>query len=142
MKEWVDYIGVWTGALIINDNNQVLLIKRSEKAKNEAWYWSQPWWSVEYWETFIDATIREVKEELDVDIKILRMLSLTDHIIKWEKQHWICPTYLAKISWWELKNLEPHKHEEIKWFDLNNLPEKMTKYTKEATNEFKNILNK
>lgn len=142
MKEWIDYIWVWTWALIINDNNQVLLLKRSINSKNEAWYWSQPWWSVEFWETFVEATIREIKEELNVEIKIIRMLCLTDHIIKAENQHWVSPTYLAKIESGELKNLEPHKCDELKWFDLDNLPDKITKYVEEATSELKNILNK
>ncbi len=35
MKKWKDYIWVWCGAVIINEKDEVLLMKRTEKCRNE-----------------------------------------------------------------------------------------------------------
>ena len=43
---------------------------------------------------------------------------------------------LAKIIGGEIKNLEPEKHEEVKWFSLNNLPEKLAQNTIDSISEY------
>lgn len=126
MKPWIDYIWVWTGCIITNDIGEILLMKRSINSKNQAGFWWLPGWAVDFWETFETATIRETREELNVDIEIIKLIELTDHIIKSEWQHWVSPTYLARIVSWELKNLESHKCDELKWFNINELPDKLT----------------
>lgn len=112
-------------------------MKRSINSKNQAWYWWLPWGAVDFWETFEEATIRETREEINVDIKINKLIGLTDHIIKEESQHWVSPTYLAKIVSWELKNLEPHKCDELKWFNIDDLPEKMTQPARWSIEKYK-----
>ena len=57
-----DCIGVGGGVLIFNDKNEVLLLKRTEKAKNEAGYWQKPGGSIEIGEKVIAAMKREIKE--------------------------------------------------------------------------------
>jgi len=79
---------------------------------------------------------REIKEELGVDIEIVRFLGFTEEILKEEKQHWVTFSYLAKIISGEVKNLEPEKHEEVEWFDLDNLPEKTVQNTIDSVNEY------
>jgi mutator protein MutT len=123
MKKGTDYIGVGCGALIINEKEEALLLKRGGATRNNAGYWSQPGGTVEFGETVDEAIIREIKEELNVDIELIRYLNYTDHIIPHEKQHWVAIAYLAKIVGGELKNMEPDKHEEIKWFPITEMPE-------------------
>jgi len=136
MKTGVDCVGVGCGALIVNDNNETLLVKRTNKTRNGAGFWSKPGGGVEVDEMVEDAVKREIKEELDVDIEIIKFLGFTDDMMKDEKQHWISLNYLAKIVGGEVKNLEPEKHEEIKWFDLNDLPENTNQNTKDAVKEY------
>lgn len=145
MKAGFDCVGVGCGALIINDKNETLLLKRTSKTTNEAGFWSKPGGAVELWEKVEDAVKREIKEELGVEIELIKFLGFTESMMKLENQHWISFNYLAKIVGGEVKNLEPEKHEEIKWFKLNELPEKINKYTIEAINEYlklKNIIKK
>ncbi|EKE28901.1 MAG: MutT/NUDIX family protein [uncultured bacterium (gcode 4)] len=137
---WTDCIWVGTWCMIVNAENQILLMKRSQQSKNQRWYWGLSGWTVEYWESFEEATKRETKEELDVEIKIIKLLALTDHIIKEDRQHWVSPTYLAKIVSWEIKNLEPHKCDELRWFDLDSIPELLTEPARAAIDEFKERL--
>lgn len=139
MKKGIDYIGVGCGALIINDNNETLLLKRTLKSRNQAGFWSKPGGGVEFGEKVEDAVKREIKEELGVDIELVKFLGFTDHIIESENQHWVAFNYLAKVVSGEPKNLEPEKIEEIKWFKLNNLPEKITQTTMEPINDYLKI---
>jgi mutator protein MutT len=139
MKVGKDYIGVGCGPLIINDNNETLLLKRSSNAKNEIGLWQKPGGEVEFGETVIEAIKRETKEEIGVDLEILDFLGYTDHIIKGEEQHWVAFNYLAKISNGTPQILEPHKFDELQWFDLENLPEKTNQTTKEAVARYKKL---
>ena len=136
MKAGFDCVGVGCGALIVNEKNETLLLKRTVKTRNRSGFWSKPGGGVEFGEKIEDAVKREIKEELNVDIEIIKFLCFTESILQEEKQHWISFNYLAKIISGEVKNMEPEKHEEIKWFLLDNLPEKLTHGSMESINEY------
>jgi 8-oxo-dGTP pyrophosphatase MutT (NUDIX family) len=70
MKSGKDYIGVGGGVLIFNKKNEVLLLKRGKKSKNEAGWWCKPGGTIDYGETAIKAMEREIKEETGIKIKI------------------------------------------------------------------------
>lgn len=123
MKSWKDYIWVWCGWVIINDQWEVLLLKRSMNAKNEIGYWTIPWWEVEYWEKVIDAIKRELKEEVWVDTENIQYLYYTDHIIENDLQHRVSIVHLMKIVSWEIRIMEPNKFDDMQWFDIDNLPD-------------------
>jgi len=140
MQKGKDYIGVGCGALIVNENNEVLLTKRGEKSRNNIGAWTQPGGSVEFGEKIEDAILREIREEVGVDIELLRLLVVTSHIMPEEGQHWVPATYLAKIKSGEPKNLEPGKISEVKWFNINEVPENLTQPTQESIDALKEIL--
>lgn len=118
MKKGVDYIGVGVGAAIFNSEGKIFITKRGQKAQNERGLWEIPGGSVEFGETCREAAIREVKEENDIDIEVIELLGVCDHIIPSEHQHWLSPTYICKIIRGEPRILEPEKCEEIGWFTL------------------------
>lgn len=121
MKRGIDYIGVGIGAVIINPEGKMLLAKRGQKAKNERGRWEFPGGAVEFGDT-MEATIkREMKEELDVEIEVLKLLSPIDHIIPEENQHWVTSTFIAKIVKGAPKIMEQEKCDEIGWFSLEEL---------------------
>jgi ADP-ribose pyrophosphatase len=136
IKIGTDCIGVGCGALIINDKNETLLLKRTDKSRNRAGFWSKPGGGLEFGDKIEDTVKREIKEEIGVEIEIIKFLCFTENILKDENQHWISFNYLAKITEGEVKNMEPEKHEEVKWFALDNLPEKLTHGTLESVNEY------
>lgn len=125
MQSGVDYIGVGVGAAIFNEKGEIFITKRGRKAKNERGKWEIPGGSVEFGETFEHAIKREVREELGIEIQILELLGICDHIIPDEKQHWVSPTYICKIKNGIPEIKEPEKCEEIGWFTIqeaNKLP--------------------
>ena len=118
MKKGVDYIGVGVGAAIFDNEGRLFITKRGEKAKNERGKWEIPGGSMEFGETFEQAIKREIKEEVGVEIEVLELLGICDHIIPDEKQHWVSPTYICKIVKGIPRILEPEKCAEIGWFTL------------------------
>jgi len=140
MQKGKDYTGVGGGCLILNDKNEVLLIRRAGEVRNEAGYWSKPGGGVKFGETAEEAMRREMKEELDIEIEITGYLPHTDHIItnktNKEYQHWLALNFIAKIINGEPKNMEPHKCDKIDWFPMDKLPEKITQTTKEPIENY------
>lgn len=135
MKPGKDYIGVGCGAFIINEKGEVLLQQRNKEP--EKGFWSIPGGKVEWMETFEDAVKREVKEECDVEVTVEKLLGICDHIVKQENQHWVSPSFLCRIKNGEPKIMEPSKHLDMKWFDLNSLPENITITTQHAVKSYK-----
>jgi len=118
MKRGIDYIGVGTGAFILDKNGKILLTRRGPKARNQVGKWEAPGGSVEFGETAKQATIREVKEELGIDIQVDALLGFVDDIIEEEKQHWAGPTWLASIVNGEPKIMESESCDGIGWFTV------------------------
>lgn len=129
-----DYIGVGCGAFILNENKE-LLMQRRNKAPEKG-YWCIPGGRVEMFETFENAVKREVKEETALDVEIVRMNGLCDHIVEAEGVHWVTPSYLCKVVGGTAKIMEPTKHTEMKWFPLDKLPEDITITTKKALADY------
>lgn len=130
MKKGRDYIGVSVGALIFNDNGEILLCKRSQLATNERGSWEAPGGGVEFGETREAAIKREMKEELGIDIEVLEVLHVSDELLEKDKQHWVPTTYITKIIAGQTPQImEPHKCDEIGWFSLDKLPEPLSMIT-------------
>jgi hypothetical protein len=51
----------------------------------------------------------------------------------------VSPSYLARIIEGEAYNREPHKSEEVRWFGLDDLPEKLTMTAKNAINAYRGL---
>lgn len=125
MKPGKDYIGVGCGALIFNDKNELLLMKRSKKIEvhhSTVNMWSTPGGEVEFQEKIEDAVKREVREELGVEIEIIKFIGFNDQILKKAGVHWTCHEFMCKIKSGEPKNMEPKKCDELRWFKINDIP--------------------
>ncbi|MCK5063376.1 MAG: NUDIX domain-containing protein, partial [Candidatus Aenigmarchaeota archaeon] len=80
MKSGKDFIGIGCGAIIINDKNEVLLVKRSKTSRVNPDIWSRPGGEVEFGESSAKAVEREVLEETGIIIKAVRPLGFLDNI--------------------------------------------------------------
>lgn len=143
MKPGIDYIGVSVGALIFNSEGKILLCKRSKNAKNERGCWEAPGGAVEFGETLEHAIVREMKEELGVELKLLKQMPAANHIIPDEHQHWIPSAFICRIK--NLKKpkiMEPDKCDEIDWFALDDLPSPLSIITKIDVSRYKRMKEK
>lgn len=137
MKIGQDYIGVGVGAFILDEENKLLLHKRAVPAEKD--HWCIPGGRLEMFETLEHAVIREVKEETDLDVEVIKLMGICDHIIREESAHWVATSYLCKIKSGEAKIMEPDKASDMRWFDLDDLPEKLTITTKKALNDYRKL---
>ena len=109
--------------LILKKDNKILLLKR----KNTGWcdgQYSLVGGSSDGNETMTYAVIREAKEELGIEIdkkclKVVHAVLTSGH----ENQRVV--SFIFEATSWkgEPKNMEPEKHENFEWFELNNFPE-------------------
>jgi len=136
MKTGIDFIGVGCGAIIINDKNEILLLKRSINSHIDPGLWSRPGGKIEFGESIVSAVERETKEETGIIVKVVRQLDYTDTISEDKTTHWIALGYLAKQLSGEPINMEPDKHDEVKWFPINQLPDNLAEYTKNSINVY------
>ncbi|HET6365061.1 MAG TPA: NUDIX domain-containing protein [Nitrospirota bacterium] len=123
MKKGIDYIGVGVGAVIFDSRGRVFLAKRGREARNESGKWEFPGGGVEYGETLEQAIAREVREEYGIEIDVLNLLDVVNHLIPEERQHWVSPTFLCRIASGTPCIREPHKCDDIGWFAIDEIPE-------------------
>ena len=132
MKDMYPRVGV--GAFILNDKNHLLLILRNNPP--EAGYWSIPGGKVEFMEKLEDAIIREIREEIGLNIKLEKLLCVTDHIVLSDNAHWVSPTFLVFEERGRATNREPHAIRQVQWFPLTELPPLLTLTTSAAVSAY------
>ena len=115
---------VGVGVLLVDAQGRVLLTLR--KCSTEAGCWSIVGGKVDFLENLEQCAVREAREEAGVEVELLRLLCVTDHVLPNEGQHWVAPAYLGRIVSGEARNCEPDKTQEVKWFALGSVPKTLT----------------
>ncbi|MEH7457140.1 NUDIX domain-containing protein [Bacillus sp. JJ1127] len=128
------YPRVGAGAFIVNERKELLLVLR--KKAPEQGHWSLPGGKVEWMETVEDTVVREIQEEVGLEIQITSLLCVTNHILREENVHWVCPTYMAKAIGGTAENLEEHAIDRIGWFSVESLPTPLTLTLQNALKEY------
>lgn len=128
-KAGIDYVGVGVGAIVVDDDGKVFLSQRGEQATNERGTWEFPGGKVHFGDTLQETLKREFMEEYGMTLEIMALLSVDDHILEDEGQHWVSPTYIARSVGAEPQILEPHKCSAIGWFDIDDLPQPLSLIT-------------
>ncbi|MDP3724241.1 MAG: NUDIX domain-containing protein [bacterium] len=111
-------------SLVILENDKLLLSLR----KNTGWYdgqYSLVSGHFELGELVLDASMREAKEEIGIDVKP-DDLSVA-HIMHRRGDDGERVDFFVRVQRWKghPKNNEPDRCEEISWFPLNALPENL-----------------
>ncbi len=115
-------------ALILNEKEEVLLqFRKNTKVFNG--FWNTPGGKVEFGERLEDALKREVLEEHDISIELVRFLQPYEGIFP--ESHTLVGAYLAKIVKGTPKIMEPEKCSDLQWFPLMSLPQPLTPQAKE-----------
>jgi mutator protein MutT len=129
MRAGHDYIGVGVGAMVFNQEGNVFLARRGPQASNEQGTWEFPGGKVSFGETLADAIVREFEEEYGMTIELIDLLGVNDHIL--EHEHWVAPTFIARLVAGLPTIREPDKCSAIGWFALPALPEPLSVVTQD-----------
>lgn len=121
-EEPIPRVGV--GVLLVNAHKGVLLTLR-ERAP-EAGCWSIVGGKVDFMERLEQCAVREAREEAGVEVELVGLLCVTDHVLPDEEQHWVAPAYLGRIVSEDVRNCEPDKTREVRWFEFGSVPENLT----------------
>jgi len=113
------------GVYILNDQNEILLLKRKKEAGHSPNTWHPPGGHLEFKEAFEKGVKREAKEEAGVIVDNINLIGVTNDIYLKENKHYVTLAFLAKIKSGKPKIMEPDICEKIGWFKLNKLPKNL-----------------
>ena len=116
-------IGVGATTLVFNNKNELLLNLRSDTNT-----WGIPGGSKELNETLEECAIRELKEETNInvnDLELITVLSGKEYYFKYPNEDELDSVIvLYKVSNYEGElNINDGESKELKFFSLDNLPE-------------------
>lgn len=118
--------------LILKENEKILLTRRFNTGYFDGWY-GVPAGHVEKGELPQDCIVREAQEE--VGIALLKdnvTLVHTMYRVQDKEENRVDFFFLAEKWSGEIKNMEPHKCDDIGWYSLSNLPKNLTPHTRVA----------
>jgi 8-oxo-dGTP diphosphatase len=105
------------------------------KGSHGAGEWSLPGGHLEIGESFVDCVRREVKEETDLDVDLIRPVTFTNDIFASEGLHYVTLFFIADVYHGEVKNMEPDKCERWEWVDKFSLPKNIFPTLKNLLNQ-------
>ena len=125
MEKGQDYIGISVVYFCHDGEGQVFLAKRSNECRDEHGRWDIGAGSLEFGDA-IEATLRrEINEEYGTDVLDYEFLGYRDiHRNHGEQRtHWVTLDFKVLVDRSKARNGEPHKFEEVGWFNVSQLPE-------------------
>lgn len=134
--------GVGIGVMIFNKEGKVLLILRNDDVKKAdsdmrlEGTWTFPAGKVKLGETIYDASVRKVKEEVNIDIENPKIISISDDINDYA--HFVTIGLIVKGYKGNISLGNTEEHVDYKFFDINDLPENLCMPSKNIVNNYKN----
>jgi len=121
----IDHIGVNVVYFCHDGQRNVLMAKRSKNTRDEHGRWDIGGGGLELGETVEETLRKEIKEEYCTDVIEYEFLGYRDvhRQHQGQKTHWIGLDFKVLVDPKKVKNGEPHKFDEVKWFPYKNLPQ-------------------
>jgi len=96
--------------------------------------WCPPGGKLDYGEHPEEAFQREVKEEIDLNIKDLKCIGFTNDVFPDDKLHFVTTWYVSRLASGIPKIMEPHKCIALEWRALNDMPAPLFQPTNDMLN--------
>ena len=126
MKKGIDYIGITASYLAHDGEGNFVMTLRGENCRDEQGVWDFGGGGIDFGDSAVKTIIKEIKEELDADVKNedVHFLGYRDLFREQEGQetHWVSLQFIVQVNREHVKNNEPHKFDDIGWFRLDELP--------------------
>jgi len=104
------------GCIILDEKGRILLLHRNTAKRVQ---WEIPGGKIDEDEDTKTTAIRELKEELGVDVEIARLLSEKEFTEDGFTLHY--SWFLAKVKSGEPKNAEPEIFDDLRYFSLEEM---------------------
>lgn len=121
--------------LFLVRGNKILLLLRENTGYEDGKY-HVPAGHMDGGEPITKALIRESKEEVGININSIdiRLAHVMHSIDSNERM-----AFFFEVKKWKgkIRNMEPQKHGEVRWFELNKLPKNIVPYAKYALRCYK-----
>lgn len=140
MNEEKKRVGAGFG-IVLERDGKVLLGQRhvdpdkADSVFRSAGEWTLPGGKLEWGESFEGGAIREVKEETDIEIRDLEVMSV--HNCKNEHAHFVTIGLVAREWKGEAKVTEPDEITKWEWFSLQDLPSPLYFPSREVIENYK-----
>ena len=136
MTQEINNSKIGVGVFVLNEKNELLLMRRGKKARTEQGSWALPGGKVDPGETAEETAVREIKEEVNLEIKIENELTTYDCTLPNENIRWVTKIFLTKVISGTPQIMEPEKCDGLDWFALDSLPSPIAKMTKPAIEQY------
>jgi 8-oxo-dGTP diphosphatase len=126
--------------LVLLRDNKILLLRRLNTGYEDGNY-SMIAGHVESQETFTQCIIRETREEAGIllkaeDLSVVHVMHRDSGDSEYNER---IDVFFVTTKWeGEIINNEPHKCDDLAWFDLNNIPDNTIPYIKQAIEAINN----
>ena len=133
-------MGIGVGVILLR-NRKILFGKRNSDPRkagsffNAAGTWTLPGGKMDFGESFEDAAKREVKEETSIEVRNLKLISLTNNIAS--NAHFVTIGFLCEDFEGDVKVMEPDEITEWKWFDKEKLPSPIYQISEQVLKNYK-----
>lgn len=119
MRGWEYYSAAF--AIIKDEQWKILFQKRANTGFRDGFY-QLPSGHLEWEESMIACIIREVKEEINLDVaeKDCRVVHMSHSVNPWERTYFNIYIEISTYSW-ELKNMETNKCSELRFIDRDEI---------------------
>ena len=134
--------GVGIGILILNEKNEVLLILRNDDAKKALsdmhleGTWTLPAGKVKIGETIFEAAVRKTKQEVNLDIADLELISIADDIN--EYAHFVTIGVLARMYSGDIDLGSIEEHVDYGFFTLDKLSKNLCELSRKIIDNYLN----
>jgi len=125
MKKGEDFTGVTIVYLCHDGKGNVLLNKRSNKCRDEHGTWDPGGGGLEFGDTVENTLKKEIAEEYCTDVISHDFLGYRDvhREHNGKKTHWVALDFKVQVDPRKVKIGEPHKFDDIGWFNIDSFPE-------------------
>ena len=125
MKKGVDYPGVTVSYFCHDGKGNVLMTLRGANCRDEQGTWDIGGGGVDLGESVEETLRKEVKEEYCADIIESEFLGYRDVFREQDgvRTHWILLGFKVRVDPAQVKNGEPHKFDDVRWFKMGEFPE-------------------
>jgi ADP-ribose pyrophosphatase YjhB (NUDIX family) len=137
MRKNFPYVGA--SYLFLIKDNKILLQRRFQTGFQDGNY-GVPSGHLDGGETAKEGCVREIKEEIGIDLKVEDLDVVHVMFRKATDDERIDFFMTASSYGGEVRNCEPHKCDDLSWFPLDDLPENVVDYVKVAIEAYRDDL--